>query len=312
MAETATVDIQPVAAETPTETPQELPVEQPAGEEAAPAPEVEAAVEPDEFNLPDETVGDLVEHFEDKILTHPKAQERIQREAQQLAAKQVAEMRGTPQADAEYTQFVNAQVKAVETHQKAVADLAPLLQAIDQGQDIDPRQAAGLLNQVTRASTDAIGLAVRAYGQEARVVVNGVLDDAFGDLASEQILSARGEKVTVSDEFRDLNRAYESMVANNDPRATQNFLRRAVHLAREAGKVEGAKEQATKGKAETERQLRLRDKNTEIQELAKLAAARRNGSTAAAAEGAPKTGPLSVEEAQNLPIDELIKRTQAQ
>lgn len=291
-----------------------------AAPESPPEPEGEAAA-PLDFD--DDTVSTILELGGDKLFEAPAVRDRIEREAQSLADQRIAEIESTPDHNAQYVEYQQQLEGARYARAEAVDQLAPLLQALANGDETDPKQIAGLTVRAVQAAQAAEQAAMGAVHTQHRVNVETVIRGLFDDKAGLVIGKFKsGKPMSIGDAYDNAMRAYDSQLhavddqGQPDWQTRQNagpeLVKRAIHMARSAGLVEGhqygmtaAQKKAAAGDAAKT--------NATINEIAARAAAKRLGQTAPVLGGqGADSGPLTVEEASTLPISELIRRTQAQ
>lgn len=303
----------------PAEVPAQTEVSEPASaleaapaivQEPAPSTETEAAPAP--FELDDDTLGAIVEVGGDRLFEHPAVRERLDREAQSRTDRALAERDATPDHDRQYQEYQERWQGAAQARDGALTQLAEMRRRVDAGDDIDVKQFGALTANAVQASMAAEQAAAATVSQAHRISVEATIRELFNGKGDLIVGKSKGADLALGDAVDNALRAYDSMIANGNVQAGPDLIRRAVQMSYHAGKAEGRTEGTTAAETRAAASAKLAG-SAALTEVQAQAAAKRLGQTPPVfGGGATHSGPLTLEESQTLPINELIRRTQAQ
>lgn len=279
--EISQVEVQPPASED-AEQPDVSPVEVVPDE--APATE---APEEAEWEPTDDELEALIDLAGDKLTNNPRLQSIIDQKAAERAEKIRAEV--IPQQDEDLIAARNDVTSGVQS-------VEAMIRALNDGEVVDAEKATRDIVRMTRGMVDA----------SHRELFHTV-EKTFRDL---------GVPLDQLDDYAEMKTAYRRLWSNPDnPRnrqaATQAFVEKAITFGLELGIAYGESQGSAKAAKGFEAKQKLAQSAMRKEMLAR-AAAKASGAPAPPDSGgnAPaRTGPLTIEEAQTLPIEELKRRS---
>lgn len=295
---------------------------EPEGASQEPAPEGEGEPAPDPENAPadlsDDAIAYLRETYGDKLIDPQKIDEIVD----QRLTEREQEQRKQPQADPFWHELTNSVRETYGTFSRA------LEQARTEGVLADPEgfeAAVQANNAYTGAAerraavhafqgsvSDLIGLTPELTQNIQRAITRGSDLKSFDPLHVE-LVEAIGTRENVSQNARRLlGQGQLDRAGTMDAGATGVFIAETLRIALAKGEQSGAESERKKLGPRVEKATTQASTNVR-RELEAALSERTNGAQAqraAASAGKPaSSGPLTLEEAQTLPIEELKRRT---